>query len=727
VPGANAVLTKLCNEWARKEKVDLKVDYILKLGLATNSEAQLQAGHDVVSFANWFGGIPGIAENLEPVDDIMAELIRQNGSVASVFEYLGRQRGHWIAVPATAGSQLKVPCARIDLFKQHVGLDLTQMYPPNAPPDKTLSQNWTWDTFRTAAERCYRAGYPFGLGLSPTTDSVDWVGALFASYGAQLVDAEGNVTVRSDATRQVLEYMKQLAPFLPPDAVTWDDSSNNKWLIAGKGALIINPPSAWAAAKQNNPKVAEQLWTFPTPKGPKGRFQAIEPFFWGIWKFSSNKSAAKSLLMHLSERAAVRELVAGSSGYDIPGFSGLNDLDVWGDQGPPKGTLYHYPPAADQTIWMSGSPAPPRIAYQIYVQGTITKMVAKYASGESIDKTLAWAVSELEGFVALAGLTAPARPVAQRAANVRRVGYLTPFSLPFEGDGIHIFEQTLRERGYVQGQTISMTYRSSAGRDEQLPSLASQLVALNVDVIVAYGTVATQAAQKATRTVPVVMISAFDPVQSGFVASFSNPGGNITGSSDLSEELIAKRLDLLKHLIPPTGLIAVLWDTTNPANALEIKRTEAVALTLGLRVRAVGVQNRGEIDKAFADMRRWRPQALVVLSSSLAIVQLVQTLKLATDAHLPTMYSTRRATVAGALLSYGPDLAEQYTQAAAFVDKILKGAKPAELPVEQPTRFELVVNLATAKALGVTIPESLLVSANELIRADSYCAGSCNP
>ena len=164
VPGANAVLTKLCNEWAKKEKVDLKVDYILKLGLAINSEAQLQAGHDIVSFANWFGGIPGIAEKLEPVDDIMLALIRQNGPVAPVFEYLGKQGGHWIAVPATAGSQLKVPCARIDVFQQHVGLDLTRMYPPHAPPDKMLSENWTWETFRVAAEKCYKAGYPFGLG-----------------------------------------------------------------------------------------------------------------------------------------------------------------------------------------------------------------------------------------------------------------------------------------------------------------------------------------------------------------------------------------------------------------------------------------------------------------------------------------------------------------------------------------------------------------------------------
>ena len=146
--------------------------------------------------------------------------------------------------------------SRIDLFKQHVGLDLTKMYPGGSPPDKALADKWTWDAFVVAAEKCFKAGYPFGLGLGQTSDSVDWAGALFAAYGAELVDAKGNITVKSDATKQVLDYAKRLVKVLPPDVFAWDDASNNKWLISGKGALIMNPPSAWAVAKRDNPKVA---------------------------------------------------------------------------------------------------------------------------------------------------------------------------------------------------------------------------------------------------------------------------------------------------------------------------------------------------------------------------------------------------------------------------------------------------------------------------------------
>jgi len=402
VPGANNVLTKLCNDWAAKEKVDLKIDYITSQGnqilLTGTAEAQAKAGHDIMTLPTWYASAQ--ARNLESMDDVMKPLIAENGNVVAVAEYLGKQDGHWVAVPATPGGQVKSPCGRIDLFKQHVGLDLTKMYPAGAPPDKALSDRWTWDTFLTAAEKCFKAGYPFGLGLGETTDSVDWVGALFAAYGAELVDAKGNITVKSDATRQALEYAKRLVPFLPPDVFAWDDASNNKWLIAGKGALIMNPPSAWAVAKRDNPKVAEQLWTFPAPKGPKGRFTPGLPFFWGIWKFANNKPAGKSLLTYLSHRSVVEQLVAASGGYDIPSFSGLREFKIWAEEGPPKGTLYHYPPRGDETAWIAMSPAPTAIAMQMYAQATNTKMIAKITQGgEPIDRAIAWAASELEGFM----------------------------------------------------------------------------------------------------------------------------------------------------------------------------------------------------------------------------------------------------------------------------------------------------------------------------------------
>ena len=437
----------------------------------------------------------------------------------------------------------------------------------------------------------------------------------------------------------------------------------------------------------------------------------------GTCHYSSNKAAAKSLLRHLSQRSSVEQLVAASGGYDIPSFSGLRNFKIWAEEGPPRGTLYHYPPAPDQTVWVSASPAPPQIATQIYTQATITKMVARYTQGgESMDKTLAWAVSELQGLVALSGFAAPAKAATQQSGKVYRVGYLTPFGLQFEADGIHVFEQALRERGYVQGHNLTVMYQSSEGRDELLPDLASKLLRQNLDVLVTFGAVATRAAQQATGTVPIVMVTVLDPVHAGFVASLSHPGGNITGSSDLSEELVAKRLELLKQAIPTASLIAVLWDPTGPTNALDLKRTEAAAAALGLKVRATSAHDRSEIDNAFTDMRRWHPQALVVLMSSAAIVHIVRIVELAKEQRLPTMYGTRGAAVAGALLSYGPDLADQYQHAAVFVEKILKGAKPADLPVEQPTRFKFVVNLVTAKALGITLPPAILLRADEVIK-----------
>jgi len=402
VPKANDTLTALCQEWAAKEKVDLKIDYITSQGnknlLTIAAEAQARAGHDILAFPTWQPADK--AKMLEPVDDVMKTLLAANGPVGPLIEYLARPAGQWIAIPTAFGSQIKGPCARIDLLKQHAGLDVTKMYPPGAAPDKALSESWTWDAFLSAAQKCQRAGFPFGIGLGQTEDSVDTQGALWSAYGAEFVDAKGNITVRSDAVKQVLEYMKKLTATLPPDVFGWDNASNNKALIAGKCALIMNPPSAWAVAKRDNPKVAEQLWTFPTPRGPNGRYQPYLPYFWGIWKFSKNKTAAKSLLLHLSQRSAVEKTTAASQGYDIPAFAKLNDFTTWADEAPPKGTLYHYPPKPGQILSVAGFPSPQNIAVNIYNQALMTKMVAKYTQGgEPMDKVIAWAASEVEGFM----------------------------------------------------------------------------------------------------------------------------------------------------------------------------------------------------------------------------------------------------------------------------------------------------------------------------------------
>ncbi len=402
VPGANDTLTRLCKEWAEKEKVDLTIDYIPsqgnKLLLTIAAEAQARSGHDVLAMNTWLPG--SHAERLEPVDDVMKEVLAKNGPTNPVVEYLGRIDGRWRAVPATPGSQMKGPATRLDLMKEHAGIDILKMYPADGPANAAEAEKWTWDALLAAAEKCQKAGFPFGIGLGTTSDNVDTWGSLFQAYGARLVDEKGDIVVKSDATRAALEFARRLAAFLPADAIAWDDGSNNRWLISGKGAMIFNPPSAWAVAKRDAPQVAEKVWHHPAPKGPRGRFGPYLPYYWGIWGFSQNKSAAKSLLTHLSQRSSAEQLVAASQGYDIPGYNSFNDFKTWLEESPPKGTLRHYPNSGDQILSIAAAPAPHKIAEQIYNQATITKMIARMVQGgESADKAIAWAESELEGFM----------------------------------------------------------------------------------------------------------------------------------------------------------------------------------------------------------------------------------------------------------------------------------------------------------------------------------------
>ena len=305
VPGANDTLTKLCKEWADKEKVEISIDYITsqgsKLDLTQAAEAQAKSGHDMLTFLAWAAAAQ--SDNLEPMDDILAPLQAANGKIAPGIEYVAKQEGHYIAVPACVGSPT-LPCAaRIDLFKEVVGLDIQKMYPAGAPEDKELSGKWTWDFFLEASQKFAKTSHLMGVGFGVTNDSVAWTDPVIRSLGAALVDKEGNITVKSDAMKQALEWFQKLVPLCPKDAFAWDDASNNKYLISGEGPLIFNPPSAWAVAVRDAPKVGEQIWHFPSPKGPKGRFVAAVPFFWGVWKFSPNKAAAKSLLTYLCQRS----------------------------------------------------------------------------------------------------------------------------------------------------------------------------------------------------------------------------------------------------------------------------------------------------------------------------------------------------------------------------------------------------------------------------------------
>ena len=398
VPGANKATEALVKEWAEKNKVEVSMDFITsqgnKLLLTTAAESQAKSGHDVLAFSTW---LPArYSEQLVPMNDVMEPLVKENGKVNATVEYLGKLNGKWLAVPATVGSQIKGPCSRIDLLKKHAGIDIQAMYPVGEAPK---ADAWNLDNFVKAAEACQKGGNPFGMGLGTTSDSVDTAGALFHAFGAQLVNAKGDIVVKNDQVRQVLDYYKKLMQFLPADVPSWDDASNNKFLVSGQGTLIMNPPSAWAVAKRDAPQVAQQLWTHGFPVGPKGRYAPFLPFFWGVWNFSKNQSAAKSLITHLSQASSAEKMTNASQGYDIPSFEKLTTFKVWAEESPPKGTLYHYPnPHNHQTLSIAAAPAPHKIAEQIYTQAIMTQMVVRYAKGEAMDKTLDWAAKELEGF-----------------------------------------------------------------------------------------------------------------------------------------------------------------------------------------------------------------------------------------------------------------------------------------------------------------------------------------
>jgi putative ABC transport system substrate-binding protein len=319
-------------------------------------------------------------------------------------------------------------------------------------------------------------------------------------------------------------------------------------------------------------------------------------------------------------------------------------------------------------------------------------------------------------------LTAPLAADAQEAMKVYRIGRLSAGSPGLESNAREeAFRQGLRELGYIEGQNLVLEYRSAEGSAERLPDLAAELVRLQLDVIVAGGTAAIHAAQGATRTIPIVMTASFDPVQEGFVASLARPGGNITGLSFLSTELPGKRLELLKETVPQSTRIAVMWNPVGPGYASRqvlLHNLAVAARALGLHLHVVEVRRADELDTAFAALPPARADALLVMDDALVLSSRLggRLADLAATSRLPAMYEWREWVMAGGLMAYGPSLQDIYRRAATYVDKILKGATPADLPVEQPTKFELVINLKTAQALGITIPPTLLFLADEVIQ-----------
>jgi len=403
VPAGNVEMRKQVAVFAEKNKVEVKADFITSQGqqtlLTINAQALAGRGHDVITIANW--NVQDHADKLENVDDVVGRLVGKYGQANAVSNYLGKSKGKWVAVPSSWGTQNKGPAGRISLMKELAGLDLQKMYPAENVPETAEAKAWTNEAMLKAAEACFKAGKPFGIGLGTTADNVDTTGSIFASFGAELVDAQGKIQIRSAAVRQALEYCQQLVKFLPADAQSWDDGSNNRALISGNTSMIYNPPSAWAVAVRDAPAVAADTWHFPVPAGPKGRFVPHSMNFWAIWQFAQNKSAAKDLIEFLMQSDNVDARSTAVLGYDLPPYEKMAESKVWDTIGPPVGTVYNYPVRKQHgsVSHLAHMPAPPEIAVQIYNRGTGPTMLAKLKSGESIEQVITWGNREIEGFL----------------------------------------------------------------------------------------------------------------------------------------------------------------------------------------------------------------------------------------------------------------------------------------------------------------------------------------
>jgi putative tryptophan/tyrosine transport system substrate-binding protein len=327
---------------------------------------------------------------------------------------------------------------------------------------------------------------------------------------------------------------------------------------------------------------------------------------------------------------------------------------------------------------------------------------------------------KLAGIVALVVAFAVCGEVAmaQQPKKVPRIGYLSQFEPARESPRAEAIRLALRELGYVEGQNIAIEYRYAEGKRDRFPELAAELVRLKVDIIVAAGgTVIVQAAKNATKTIPIVMMGGgLDPVEAGLVESLARPGGNVTGLTLLSTELGGKRLELFKEAVPKLARVAVLYDPANPPSVLEVKEVLPVpARALGLTLQPWEVRAADGFEKVFAALNKQRPDGLYVLGAPLMAANQTRIAGLALKSRLPSV-GNRGYVDAGGLMSYGADIADSYRRVAYYVDRILKGAKPADLPVEQPTKFELVINLKTAKQIGLTIPQSVLYRADKVIK-----------
>ena len=316
-------------------------------------------------------------------------------------------------------------------------------------------------------------------------------------------------------------------------------------------------------------------------------------------------------------------------------------------------------------------------------------------------------------------LAAPLGAQSQPAGKAARIGVLGDTSPPAETSysGIAAFLQGLRDLGYKDGRQVTIEYRWAEGQRDRLADLAADLVRSRVDVVLALGPASARAAKNATTTTPIVFVGSGDPIAEGLVSSLARPGGNVTGLALIAGlDIVGKRLALLKEVVPGVTRMAMLWNPTNPSHVPALKEVPGIARSLRVELRAVAARGPDEFDGAFTAMRKLRVGGLLVLADGVFVLQAARLVSLSAESHLPTIYGNRTFTEAGGLMSYQGSFVTLYRRAASVVDKILKGAKPSDIPVEQPTQIELIINLKTAKALGLTIPKSLLQRADEVIQ-----------
>jgi ABC-type glycerol-3-phosphate transport system substrate-binding protein len=402
IPGAADVHTSIIQEWGAKNNVEVKIDLVgpqvRDIRTIAAAESRARTGHDIMAlgpFDSW-----AFYKQCEPLNDVADFLEKKYGKFDSLGTYLSysQEDKAWYAIPAPIGSHSYPMVSRTDYFLKYAGIDLVDIFPPDASQRGANKVNaWTYDAFLAAAKKLHQAGFPFGAAISETSDAMDWLGPLLLSFGSQPMDREGNITIESDGTLAGLEFLKELTQYMPKEIYGWDDASNNRWIISGKGSAIQNPPSAWSVAKRTQPLNAGWMWHHDTPKGPEGRFRGALFYNFILWDWCKEKKAAKDLLIHLLEKPQQWKMLTAGQGYDMPQLAPMYEHPVWVEEGPPPGGVYNYVIRGDEELVVGGYPAHPIAGNAIYSQSILAVMVAKATTGAMSPKqAMQWCAKELE-------------------------------------------------------------------------------------------------------------------------------------------------------------------------------------------------------------------------------------------------------------------------------------------------------------------------------------------